>query len=68
MVIFRWVLGIVSLLLGSGMALTFVLYMVGGNDEWLRPTRRLRQWLYLMLLFWLNFEIWRRVVLILVNW
>jgi hypothetical protein len=68
MVIFRWILGIVALLLGGGMTLTFVLYMAGGNDEWLAPTRKIRHWLYLVLLFWLNFEIWRRVVLILVNW
>ena len=68
MTIFRWVMGILTLLLGSGMALTFVLFIVGGNDEWLVMVRRLRHWAYLVLLFWFNFEIWRTVVLIIVRW
>ena len=68
MVIFRWLLGIVSLLLGSGMALTFLFFIVNGNDEWLKLSRRLRHWVYLVLLFWLNFEVWRRVLLIIIHW
>jgi hypothetical protein len=68
MVIFRWLLGIVSLLLGGSMVLTFLLYLVNGNDEWLKLSRRLRHQAYLVLLFWLNFEVWRRVVLIIVRW
>ena len=68
MVTFRWILGIVSLLLGGSMALTFLFYIVNGNDEWLKLSRRLRHWAYLVLLFWLNFEIWRRVLLIIIHW
>jgi hypothetical protein len=68
MVIFRWLLGIVSLVLGSGMVLTFLFYIANGNDEWLKLSRRLRHWTYLVLLFWLNFEVWRRVLLIIIHW
>jgi len=68
MVIFRWLLGIVSLLLGSGMVVTFLLYLGNGNDEWLVLTRKFRHWVYLVLLFWVNFEIWRRVLLIIIHW
>jgi hypothetical protein len=68
MVIFRWILGILTLLLGGSMALTFLFYIGNGNDEWLKLSRRLRHWCYLVLLFWLNFEVWRRVVLIIVYW
>ena len=68
MVIFRWMMGILTLLLGSGMALTFVLYIVSGNDEWQVMVRRFRHWAYLVLLFWFNFEIWRTVALIIIRW
>ena len=68
MVIFRWILGIVSLLLGSGMVVTFLLYLGNGNDEWLVLSRKFRHWVYLVLLFWVNFEIWRRVLLIIIHW
>jgi len=68
MVIFRWILGIVSLLLGSGMVGTLFLYLANGNDEWLVLTRKFRHWVYLVLLFWVNFEIWRRVLLIIIHW
>ena len=68
MVIFRWLLGIVSLLLGGSMVLTFLLYLANGNDDWLKLSRRLRHQVYLVLLFWLNFEIWRRVLLIIIHW
>jgi hypothetical protein len=68
MVILRWILGIVSLLLGSGMVGAFLLYLGNGDDEWLKLTRKLRHWVYLVLLFWVNFEIWRRVLLIIIHW
>ena len=68
MVIFRWALGIISLLLGSGMVLTFLLFIGNGNDEWLKLSRRFRHWVYLVLLFWLNFEVWQRVLMIIIHW
>jgi hypothetical protein len=68
MAIFRWTLGILTLLLGGGMALTFMLYIINGDDGWLRLVRRFRHYAYLILLFWVNFEIWRTVVMIIINW
>ena len=68
MTAFRWVMGILTLVLGGGMALTFVIYIVSGVDEWIKIVRRLRHWTYLVLLFWFNFEIWRRVVLVVIHW
>jgi len=68
MVIFRWVLGIVTLLLSGGMALSFMLFIVNGDDAWMSLTRRFRHWVYVTLLFWVNFEVWRRVVLVIINW
>jgi hypothetical protein len=68
MVIFRWILGILTLLLGGGMALSFVLFIVNGDDGWLKLTRRFRHWVYVTLLFWVNFEVWRTVLLIIINW
>ena len=68
MVIFRWVMGILTLLLGGGMVLTFVIYIVSGANEWLTMVRRFRHWCYLVLLFWFNFEVWRRVLLIIIHW
>ena len=68
MLIIRWVLGITALLMGGGMALCFVLYLLNGDDRWLGLTRRFRHWAYLLLLFWVNFEIWRTVALVIIHW
>ncbi len=68
MVIFRWILGISALLMAAGLSLTFMLYIVNGDDGWMKLVRRLRHWLYVLLMFWINVEIWRSVVLIIIHW
>jgi hypothetical protein len=68
MTVFRWTLGILTLLLGGSMALTFMLFVANGNDEWMKLTRRLRHWASMALLFWFNIEIWRTVALVIIHW
>ena len=62
MTIVRWVMGVFSLLLASGGALAFVVYIARGEDEWLELARKFRRWVSAALLFWFNIEIWGRVV------
>ncbi|HJV95364.1 MAG TPA: hypothetical protein VJ608_04975 [Albitalea sp.] len=68
MTIFRWVIGVLTALLAGGTALTFVIFILNGEDEWMDLTRKLRRWVYLLTLFWFNFEIWRRIILTLIHW
>jgi hypothetical protein len=67
MVIFRWILAVLVLLLGTGMALAFAIYVGDGNREWMKRARRLRHWAYLVLLLWVNVEIWRSVLMVLID-
>ncbi len=68
MTIFRWIIGVLTGLTGGGAAFTFVIFIITGADEWLKLAHRLRRWAYAAVLFWFNFEIWRRVVLIIIHW
>jgi hypothetical protein len=68
MTIFRWIIGVLTGLLAGGTALAFVIFIVTGGDEWMDLTRKLRRWVYLLMLFWFNFEIWRRVLLVIIHW
>lgn len=62
MTILRWVLGVFSLLLASGCALSFVVYIAQGENDWLKLAHNFRRWTSAALLFWFNVEIWGRVV------
>ena len=62
MTIVRWVMGVFSLLLASGGALAFVVYIAQGEDDWLKLAHKFRRWVSAALLFWFNLEIWTRVV------
>jgi len=68
MIVIRWIFGIISLLAIGGMSACFVLYIVQGEDAWMKHVRRFRHWAYLALLFWVNLEIWRRVALVIIHW
>ena len=68
MTIFRWIIGVVSLLLVAGSALSFVLFMAFDIKVWLERARSFRRGAYLALLLWFNVEIWGRVLLVIIRW
>ena len=68
MTIIRWILGVLTALLGGGTALAFLLFIINGADEWLGLAKKLQRWVYAVVLLWFNIEIWRRVILVIIHW
>jgi hypothetical protein len=68
MTVFRWIIGVLSALLGGGAALCFVLFMVFDIEVWIERARTLRRGTYMALLFWFNIEVWGRVIWTIVHW
>ena len=66
--IFRWIVGVVALLLSLGAGGSFALFMAFDGPLWLERTRRLRHWLWLDLLLWFNVEIWGQVGYTIYTW
>jgi len=65
---FRWIVGVPAMLLAGSAVLAFVLFIIGGVDVWLERARAWRRLTFALVMFWFNVEIWRRVILIIVNW
>ena len=68
MTIFRWIVGVFTLLVAAGGLLSFVVFIVSGTDEWLDLARRFRRWLFAAVLFWFNVEVWGSVLGTLIHW
>ncbi|MEO5696347.1 MAG: hypothetical protein ABIQ60_04330 [Burkholderiaceae bacterium] len=68
MTVFRWILGVISVLLAAGSLVTFVLFLSLDIPAWLDRARSLRRGAYLALLVWFNGEVWGRVLWTLFHW
>ena len=68
MIVFRWIIGVLSALLGAGALLSLVLFLSFDIPVWLDRARTLRRGTYMALLFWFNVEVWGRVIWTLVHW
>jgi hypothetical protein len=68
MTVFRWIMGVLSVVLVGGSVLCFVLFMAFDIEVWIQRARSLRRGAYLALLFWFNVEVWGRVVYTLIHW
>jgi hypothetical protein len=68
MLIFRWVMGVLTFGLGGVALLCLVVYIISGIDLWADRARKLRQLAWTAALFWFNLEIWGRVFWILIYW
>ena len=66
--IFRWIIGVISVLLVGGATLSFVLFMAFDINLWLERARVFRRFAYMALLFWFNIEIWGRVLWTIIHW
>lgn len=68
MTIFRWIMGVLSVLLAAGSLLSFMLFIAFDIELWLKRARSLRRGLYMALLLWFNTEVWGRVLWTLIHW
>lgn len=68
MVAFRWVMGIVFLLMGGISLTSLIIFIVTDIDLWLKRARVFRRHASAAALLWFNVEVWGRVVWILIHW
>ncbi|MEP6875379.1 MAG: hypothetical protein ABI887_13540 [Burkholderiales bacterium] len=68
MTVFRWIMGVLTVVFVGGSALCFVLFMVLDIEAWIERARTMRRGAYLVTLFWFNIEVWGRVVYTLIHW
>ena len=68
MTVFRWIMGVLSVLLAGGSVLCFVLFLSLDIEVWLQRARTLRRGTYMATLFWFNIEVWGRVVWTIIHW
>ena len=68
MIVFRWIMGVLTALLLSGALLSLVVYISSGIDLWAGRARKFRQLAWTVMLFWFNIEIWGRVAWTLWHW
>ena len=68
MTVLRWIMGVLVLVLGSTSIASFGIFIGTGIDLWMKRARLFRRWASAAALLWFNIEIWRHVVLIIINW
>jgi hypothetical protein len=68
MIVFRWIVGILGAFFAVGALFSFVVYIAFEAQLWLERARRLRHWLWLLLLLWFNIEVWGSVLRTIIRW
>jgi len=68
MTVFRWIIGVLSALLALGATLSFVIFILQDQEQWIERARLFRRWTTTALLFWFNIEVWGRVIWTIVRW
>jgi hypothetical protein len=68
MTVFRWILAVLAGFFAIGAVFGLALYIAFESQVWLERARRFRHWVFVLLLFWFNVEVWGRVVLTLWRW
>ena len=68
MIVFRWIIGVLAALFAVAGLFSFFLSLAPGATVWVARAGRIRRWLWLLLLFWFNVEVWGRVVFALLHW
>jgi hypothetical protein len=67
-IVFRWISGVLGAVFAASALFSFVLHIASDSGIWLRRARRMRHWLWLVLLLWFNVEVWGRVLLTIIRW
>ena len=68
MTVFRWIIGVVALLMASGAVLSLAINLASDSRVWLERARRFRRWTWLAALLWFNVEVWGRVLVTIIHW
>ena len=68
MTIFRWIVGVVAALLAVLAVFGLGLFIAFESKVWLERARRFRLWIWVLLLFWFNVEVWGRVAWTIWHW
>jgi hypothetical protein len=68
MTVFRWILGVLAGFFAIGAVFGLGLYIAFESQLWLERARRFRHWVFVLLLFWFNVEVWGRVVWTIWRW
>ncbi len=64
----RWGMGGAIALMGGLSIASFGIFIATDIQLWLRRSRMLRQWAFVLVLLWFNLEIWGSVVHTLLTW
>ncbi len=68
MTVFRWIIGVIALLMAIGAVLSLAINIANESRVWLERARRFRRWTWLSALLWFNVEVWGRVLVTIIHW
>ncbi len=68
MIVFRWIMGVITAGLFTGAVVSFVIFMMADIEVWIERARALRRLSFAAALFWFNVEIWGRVFYTIWTW
>jgi hypothetical protein len=68
MTIVYWILAVLAGIFATGTTLSFVIFIVTGDDLWGKRARNLRRLTSAVLLLMFNLWVWGRVISIIIHW
>jgi len=68
MTIVYWILGVLGAIFATGTAGSFLIFIISGEDLWMKRARKLRRLTSAVLLLMFNLWIWGRVISIILHW
>lgn len=68
MTIVYWILGVLAAIFATGTAGSFLIFIITGDDLWMKRARNLRRFTSALLLLIFNLWIWLRVISIIIHW
>ena len=68
MTVFRWIIGVLTGFFVLGALFGFILFIAFDSQLWLERARRFRHYIWVLVLFWFNVEVWGRVGYTLYHW
>ena len=68
MTIVYWILAVLAAIFATGTAGSFLIFIISGEDLWMKRARNLRRLTSAVLLLMFNLWIWLRVISIIIHW
>jgi hypothetical protein len=66
--VLRWIIGGLIVFTGGLSLLLFAIFIGSDRKLWLVRSQRFRQWAFVLVMLWVNLEVWGSVVHTLLNW